>query len=395
MNHDQAKECVWMPDNKKHHYVPQLYLRRFSDDGKSVPTFIIKSLKVIPNAPIKSQCYRDYFYGHEPDFERVLGIAEGRASVIFKEIAENNQLSADPAVMFDLLLYVLAQHGRTSKEVERLNDMTNQYAKHIMRLWMEERGVDPDVVTVGIRDAAQFSTSMTLSLHPLLLDLDARLLLNNTDEDFIAGDDPVVEYNQFMTFRQYAPNHGYASKGLQLFFPIDHRRTLMYFDGDTYGLPGQHNSTVVLTDRRDVYGLNTLQVCSAENAVYFKNVNQDVAAIYKRAGAYRDDRLNTFVAQPMEDQGPFRGQTITSSRVAQNTNLSLSFVRFRSAAKRWREDYLRMSKRGKLVPAVVVRNEQILADFKQFSKLVKAGTYHRMQFVEWLRERFKDMALQS
>ncbi|MGF6782485.1 SHS2 domain-containing protein [Paraburkholderia sp. GAS334] len=71
------------------------------------------------------------------------------------------------------------------------------------------------------------------------------------------------------------------------------------------------------------------------------------------------------------------------------------FVRFRLAAKRWRDDYVRMSKRGKLVPAVVVRNEQILADFKQFSKLVEAGTYHRMQFVEWLRERFKDMAPQS
>jgi hypothetical protein len=374
-----------MPDNKKHHYVPQLYLRRFSNDEKSVPTFIIKSLKVIPNAPIKSQCYRDYFYGNEPDFEHVLGIAEGRASTIFKEIAENNRLPTDPAMMFDLLLYVLAQNGRTSKEVERLNDMTNQYVKHIMRPWMEERGVDPDVVDVGIRDAARFSTAMALSLYPLLLDLDARLLLNDTAEDFIVGDDPVVEYNQFMTFRQYASNHGYASKGLQLFFPIDHRRTIMYFDGDTYGLPGQHNSTVVLPDQRDVYGLNILQMCSAENTVYFKNINQDVAAIYKRASAYRDDRLNTFVAEPMEDHGPFKRQTISSSRVVQNTNLSLSFVRFRSAAKRWRDDYLRMSKREKLVPAVIVRNEQILADFKQFSKLVEAGKYHRMQFVDWLR----------
>jgi hypothetical protein len=70
-----------MPDNKKHHYVPQLYLRRFSHDEKSVPTFIIKSSMVIPNAPIKTQCYRDYFYGQEPDFEHVLGIAEGRVEL--------------------------------------------------------------------------------------------------------------------------------------------------------------------------------------------------------------------------------------------------------------------------------------------------------------------------
>ncbi|KVD94715.1 hypothetical protein WS63_03515 [Burkholderia stagnalis] len=364
-----------------------MYLRRFSDNEKSVSTFIIKSLKVIPDASIKSQCYRDYFYGREPEFEHVLGIAEGRASTIFKEISANNRLSTDPAVMLDLLLYVLAQNGRTSKQVETLNDMANQYTKHIMRPWMEEKGIDHDMVAVGIRDAARFSTAMTLSLYPLLLDLDARLLLNDTDEDFIAGDDPVVEYNQFMTFRQYAPNHGYASKGLQLFFPIDHRRTLMYFDGDTYGLPGQRNSTVVLTNRRDVYGLNILQMCSAENAVYFKNINQDVAAIYKRASPYRDGRLNTFVAQPMEDYGSFKRQMILSSRVVQNTNLSLSFVRFRSAAKRWRDDYLRMSMREKSAPAVIVRNEQILADFKQFSKLVEAGEYHRMQFIEWLLSR--------
>jgi hypothetical protein len=151
----------------------------------------------------------------------------------------------------------------------------------------------------------------------------------------------------------------------------------------------------VLTDRRDVYGLNILQMCSAENAVYFKNINQDVAAIHKRASQYRDVRLNTFVAQPIEEHGPFKRQTITSSRVVQNTNLSLSFVRFRSAAKRWRDDYLRISTRGKLLPAVIVRNEEILADYKQFSKLVEAGRYHPMQFLEWLRERFSDMAPQS
>jgi hypothetical protein len=51
-----------------------------------------------------------------------------------------------------------------------------------------------------------------------------------------------------------------------------------------------------------------------------------------------------------------------------------------------------MSKRVESIPAVIVRNEQILADFKQFSKLVEAGRYHPMQFVEWLRERFKDTA---
>ncbi|HDR9272399.1 TPA: DUF4238 domain-containing protein [Burkholderia vietnamiensis] len=373
-----------MPDNKKHHYVPKLYLRRFSNDENSVATFVIKSLKVIPNAPIKNQCYRDYFYGREPDFEHALGIAEGRASSIFKEIAANNRLSDSPMDMFDLLLYVMAQHGRTSKAVERINDMTNQFTKHVMQSWMKERGIDSDAFSIGIRDAARYATSMTLSLYPLLLDLDVRLLLNNTDEDFIAADDPVVEYNQFMTFRPYAPNHGYASKGLQLFFPIDHRRTLMYFDGDVYGLPGKRKSTVVLTDRRDVYGLNILQMCSAESTVYFNNVEQNVAAIYERAKAYRDNRLNNFVAHPIENRGQFKTQMISSSLVVPQTNLSLSFVRFRSAAKRWRDDYLRMSKREKLVPAVVVRNEQMVADYKEFSKLVEAGKYHRMQFVEWL-----------
>ncbi|MBN3761150.1 DUF4238 domain-containing protein [Burkholderia sp. Ac-20365] len=384
-----------MPDNKNHHYVPQLYLRRFSTDGKSVPTFVIRSQKVIPTAPIKNQCSRDYFYGHEPDFERALGVAENHASAIFKDIAANDRLPVDPAAMFDLLLYVLAQCGRTSKEVARLNDMTDQTTRHIMRHWMEERGIDPDSITIGLRDAARFSTSMTLSLHPLLLDLDTRLLLNNTDEDFIAADDPVAEYNQFMTFRQYAPNLGYASKGLQLFFPIDSKRTLMYFDGDTYGLPGKHNSTVVLTDRRDVYGLNTLQMCAAESSVYFRNLGQDVGAIYRRASPYRDNGLNTFAAGPIEGHGPYQMQMISSTRGERNINLSLSFVRLRSAAKRWRDDYVRMSRREKYVPAVIVRNEQIVADFKEFSKLVKEGKYHHLQFIDWQRERFQALGAVS
>src|ERR1700761_6954191 len=50
-----------MPDNKKHHFVPKFYLTRFSDDGKSINAYVLKSSKKVLSANLANQCYRDYF----------------------------------------------------------------------------------------------------------------------------------------------------------------------------------------------------------------------------------------------------------------------------------------------------------------------------------------------
>ncbi|WP_107355944.1 DUF4238 domain-containing protein [Rhodopseudomonas palustris] len=56
-----------MPDNKNQHYVPRCLLKPFTlnGDGRSINVFNMARERSIANAPVKSQCSRDYFYGRD------------------------------------------------------------------------------------------------------------------------------------------------------------------------------------------------------------------------------------------------------------------------------------------------------------------------------------------
>ena len=78
-----------MPQNKKQHYVPQFYLRRYSKDGKSINIWNISNEKKIESANLKNQCYRNYFYGKDKAFEESLSYIEGQAARILHTIEAN------------------------------------------------------------------------------------------------------------------------------------------------------------------------------------------------------------------------------------------------------------------------------------------------------------------
>jgi hypothetical protein len=77
---------VPVAENKKHHFVPRFYLKRFSSDGKSINLYNLKSSGAILRANLKNQCYRDYFYGRKLDVERALAGVEDEAANLFRQI---------------------------------------------------------------------------------------------------------------------------------------------------------------------------------------------------------------------------------------------------------------------------------------------------------------------
>ena len=66
-----------MPANKKHHYVPRLYLKRFSANAVSINIYNFRLAGAIEGANLKNQCYRDYMYGKGGEHEHRLSILEG------------------------------------------------------------------------------------------------------------------------------------------------------------------------------------------------------------------------------------------------------------------------------------------------------------------------------
>ena len=77
-----------MPDNKRQHYVPKSVLRRFACDldrdpePRQINLVNISRLKIVREASLKEQCYRDYFYGQKTAVEKQLSLLEGFYSAL-------------------------------------------------------------------------------------------------------------------------------------------------------------------------------------------------------------------------------------------------------------------------------------------------------------------------
>jgi hypothetical protein len=73
---------------KSQHFVPQCYLRQFSDNQslKTISLYNLKKSRCISGASIKGQCARDYFYDRTGIIDKILGGYEGRYSTIVRKI---------------------------------------------------------------------------------------------------------------------------------------------------------------------------------------------------------------------------------------------------------------------------------------------------------------------
>ncbi|MFY8105533.1 MAG: DUF4238 domain-containing protein, partial [Elstera sp.] len=118
-----------MADNKRQHYVPKSTLRYFASDfgvkkPRQIRLFNIASQKIIPNASLKEQCYRDYFYGKNLAIEKSLADMEGYFAALVRKMI--NTRSIDERDGWQLIQMVALQKSRTLRSEEEINNMTNR-----------------------------------------------------------------------------------------------------------------------------------------------------------------------------------------------------------------------------------------------------------------------------
>ena len=234
-----------MPQNKKQHFVPRFYLKRFSPDGKSINIWNLSSKQKIISTSLKNQCCKDYFYGKKLDVEKGLSINEGQMATILKIIDKRCELP--PKLSPDhlaIIFYVTMQHGRTKYAADQVDEMNDQIFKHLHRQQLKSEGIDIDQYNITIQDAQLISLKIVVHSYPLLLDLEYKLLLNKTDVEFVTSDNPLVLYNQLFSFRKIASNTGLTQKGLQIFLPISPKSALIFYDPDVYAVGKRREITV-------------------------------------------------------------------------------------------------------------------------------------------------------
>ena len=261
-----------------------------------------------------------------------------------------------------MLLYVLAQFGRTLYAVESLNETTDQMMKHILGPMVAEKGLDIDRVKIGFNDPGRYSLAVTVDAFPVVLDLQYKLLLNVSGVEFVTSDNPVILYNQLLSFRKGLSSTGLMSKGLQIFLPIGPDKMLFFYDQAVYRVGNSHKRVIIVNNPKDVYELNVLQMSSSLKNIYFNDPNIDIESLHKKASPFFLTKKTTFNVYPTgETTDGYRQELLANSRKDIKTNLKLSFLSLLGSAKKWRSEFCKQDMQPAVInpikpPALLVRS---------------------------------------
>lgn len=376
-----------MPENKKHHYVPKFYLKRFSKDKRSICLYNLPRELKVTKANLKNQCYKDYFYGKDKTTEHALAGMEGETSLLYREIDRYGSLP--PPITQEhiaFIISVLIQYGRTKYSADAMDEMHDKMFKQTFKEKIESEleDVNLDDFIVGIQDVASYSIGLLVQYYPLLLDLEYKLLINKTKTEFITSDNPVVMINQLLSFRKIGSNTGLSVKGLQIFYPLSPDKLAIIYDENVYRVGSDNKVVIDVTNEKDVYNLNSLQGCSCYENIYFMNENQDVSSLHKKVKPYlRKNKANIKVF-PEYDDGKKKSELIMNYKEDIKFNMNLSFLTLRKSAKKWRGSFKKLRRQ----PAEIMRDKSFHDDVEEFVEKVKNGELQTENFITFMEQKY-------
>lgn len=253
--------------NKNQHYVPQCYLRQFSCEESEAAIFVynLDKKKLIPNAPIKNQCSKNYFYGSDLKLEKALQPIEGRYSNLIKKVClPNYKPNKDDNEFF--LDFWLLQYLRTEAASRRLVEMAEGF--------VSVTGVDE--FKIQLDDAIQQSMQAFSEAKNYVMDMKVCIFRNKTKNKFYTSDDPAILTNRWHFIDKRANGHtfGLSSGGNIFILPLTPKLLFLAYDPNVYSILSK-NQWVDVKSNNDVDALNSLQFINCRANIYTEsNLNQ-------------------------------------------------------------------------------------------------------------------------
>ena len=356
-----------MAKNKRQHYVPQHYLKGFSQDRERFNRYNLKT-KESSQKSIKKSCQISYFYGEE--LEKVLQKIENeQAPVLYKLIETQNLESLTSDDFYYLCSFLLLQHTRTNDSKILADKMFEEIVSKFLKPMMKS---DEDILKKGytkeyidsckIQCPDFFKIGMQAAIEGVesISDLKLILIINKTDKKFICSDAPVVLYNYKQMKNGSAT--GFQSKGLQIFCPLTENILLLLIDNDLYDLKVDNSSKIFIDNGSDIDSINKLQIFNCldnlyfsriEDADYVRNLHLEVEDLIKE----KEAKLDTVQTNQINDHS---FNEIVSMYTQENINfkLKLSFIKL-NRLNNMRYKYM-AKKLSKTDPNfVLVRNKEI------------------------------------
>ena len=262
-----------MPEKKKQHYIPKLYMRLFTHNQKDFAVLNISNRKILNSVPYGSHCYKDYYYGKDGIWENRLAEMESDWLNTFQLVLSKAPLTAEN--ISSLKQFALYQRQRTlaegnySKKIRK--ELLTECAKSLckndnlayndkdLEEWCAQRANE----SISPAETLQFATQYMSSIN----DLNVVIIEYKTHVELCSSDVPVIAINPF-----HLHTIGYGSMGLILLFPISPHHLVVIFDPKMYP---QYNKKlyVELSNENEVRNLNILQLISAEEILFARNPN--------------------------------------------------------------------------------------------------------------------------
>ena len=268
---------------ENHHYVSQFYLRNFSCNGTSIGSFMHDANRYVGYANIKRQAYKKHLYGKSEAIENALMALEYKVSITINEIIKTLKVPSKNTDQYnELLMFILLSESRVIKEAESSNVMVDKILKLMMQMdpKFNMTSEEMDSFTIGSDVPNALIMKTAVESFPALLDLEPVLLKSNCDKQFITSDCPMTKYNYLSVSRNYfMRGYGLNSAGLQIFFPLTPKITLMLYDSEVYKLKNEVNNIILLNRSLDICALNKLTFLDSHRFIYFNSLIKETEII--------------------------------------------------------------------------------------------------------------------
>ena len=285
-----------MAEYKNQHFVPLLLLRKFANSDKlSIDLLSIKDRKIINNASIARQASKSYFYGKDKVIETELKKFETEIAPILNCIINNQELPPEKTFehfMLNKLLVILI--SRTQYSADKLDEGLRSMIESAYEGCLDiEKYVTEYKESMG--NPAAFSLGVAEQNVIAVSDLSYKLIINQTDNDFVISDNPVIQSNSFLELKKWPGSHyGFLKRGIQYFVPLDSKTYILFYDKDRYRVGNRGNKKIIISESnfRDVDIINEMAYLNAYKVIYF-NKKFEEEYIYRICDSKYNKRRKT------------------------------------------------------------------------------------------------------
>lgn len=251
-----------MANHKNQHFVPRRLLKPFSLDGegKAINLYAINKDLLVSDAPVKSQCARNYLYDEDGKIEAELAEIEGGYGKAVGRVVTGDETEDD---LKSLRFFAYLQLRRTEIAAHRLRAIDEGLFEEIFG--KDEPEKQPD------RYYMLQSLDICGKTKDRIEDLKVRIIENRTNVEFVISDDPAVYTNRFAAQKQNKAGFGLMSSGLLLTMPLTTKLALICYDGLVYTAHDLEKGRIILAKHKDVEALNELQYLRATSCIYYSS----------------------------------------------------------------------------------------------------------------------------